>query len=660
MTMKHHTDFSDILQENERRKAASRVRYDQLTGEGCCGPRRRVAVDFGNGHVPELYLPESMIEASAALRSALRGSGGGPVPNPLGSADEFDRLRIAHDFEYWCRTCVTITLKGVGREGPLVLNAPQRRLAAELERQRLAGLPVRVVLLKARQWGGSTLVQMYMAWMQLVVRTHWNSVICGHLRGTSAAIKGMYTRVLRNYPQRFLPEGHKPEFKRFEGSANAHLITGRDCLVITGSAVTQEMVHGYDVSMAHLSEVAFWPDTDRHSPGDVMRSICGTVPLVAGTLIVLESTANGVGSYFHSLWLNACAGRGGYAPVFVPWHEIDGYSVDVADPLALWKSLDDYERRLWHMGCTLEQIAWYRAKRGEYATHDQMMAEFPSNDIEAFAVTGRNVFAQADVEALRQGCRAPSFTGDIAAADGRLAGIALHPDPHGALQVWQMPHKAAVRNRYVVAVDVGGRSLKADYSVIAVLDRGDDPACCVPEVVAQWRGHTDHDLLAWKAAQMARFYCNALLVIESNTLETASSEGDGSRYIMHVIGRHYGNLYCRRRGVPGFQTNVRTKQQVIYGLIAAVRDRRIVERDHEALNELNCYELKPNGSYGAMRGRHDDVLMTRAIGIHFVERLNARSQCTVPQAELDAMTAAAAVAVGRKPAKGQLSITDFM
>lgn len=223
-----------------------------------------------------------------------------------------------------------------------------------------------------------------------------------------------------------------------------------------------------------------------------------------------------------------------------------------------------------------------------------------------------------------------------------------------------MPHKAAVRNRYVVAVDVGGRSLKADYSVIAVLDRGDDPACCVPEVVAQWRGHTDHDLLAWKAAQMARFYCNALLVIESNTLETASSEGDGSRYIMHVIGRHYGNLYCRRRGVPGFQTNVRTKQQVIYGLIAAVRDRRIVERDHEALNELNCYELKPNGSYGAMRGRHDDVLMTCAIGIHFVERLNARAQCTVPQAELDAMTAAAAVAVGRKPAKGQLSITDFM
>lgn len=649
--------ITDVINENERRHRARRVTYDPLTDEGCCGPRVPVDVDTGTGTVQRLYLPQSMVDACPALRV----TSGQPVINPLGSADAFDRVRIEHDFEFWCRSCVTVTLKGQGREGPLVLNAPQRRLTAELERQRLAGQPIRVVLLKARQWGGSTLVQMYMAWMQMVVRTHWNSVICGHLRSTAAAIKGMYTRLLRHYPQRLLPEGGKrPDFKRFEGSANAHLLTTRDSLVIIGSAVAQEMVRGYDVSMAHLSEVAFWPDTDRHSPGDVMRSICGTVPLNPDTLIVLESTANGVGSYFHTLWLNAQAGRGGYAPVFVPWHEIEGYSTPVADPASLWRSLDDYERYLWDAGCTLEQIAWYRTKRGEYATHDQMMAEFPSNDIEAFAVTGRSVFAQADVEAMRPGCRPPLFTGDIAATDGHLAGISLHPDPHGPLQVWCMPQSSTLSSRYVVVVDVGGRSHKADYSVIAVIDRGENPDGDVPEVVAQWRGHTDHDLLAWKAAQVARFYANALLVIESNTMETATSEGDGARYIMHVIGRQYGNLYCRRQGKPGFQTNVQTKQQVIYGLIAAVRDRRYVERDHEALNELNCYELKPNGSYGAIRGRHDDVLMTRAIGLHFVEILNSRARCRVPQAEVAAMTAAPVAVGGGGMAARQLAISDFI
>ena len=658
----HNFDYSlaglnAALAENARRKSAKAVAYDPLTGLGCCGERRTVAIDFGGGDVRQLHLPVAMLRAHSALGAALEPGFAGVVANPFGTAEAFSRARIAHDFEYWCRVCATVTLKGLGREGPLALNAPQRRLAAELERQRLARQPIRVVLLKARQWGGSTLVQMYMAWMQLVVRTHWNSVICGHLRGTSAAIKGMYTRLLRRYPQVLLPGGVRPAFKRFEGCGSAHVVAGRDCLVVTGSAVSQEAIRGYDVSMAHLSEVAFWPDTTRHSPGDVMRGICGTVPLAPDTLIVLESTANGVGSYFHTLWLRACAGKGGYAPVFVPWHEIEGYSSPVADASALWTSLDDYERGLWERGCTLGQIAWYRAKRAEYATADQMMAEFPSTDIEAFAVTGRSVFAQADVEALRPGCRPPAFVGDVAASDGRLKGIALHADPNGRLKVWAMPQPSQLRSRYVVAVDVGGRSLKADYSVIAVLDRGEEPERSVPQVAAQWRGHTDHDLLAWKAAQLARLYDNALLVVESNTLETATSEGDGSRYIMHVIGRSYGNMYCRRQGKPGFQTNVHTKQQVIYGLIAAVRDGRIVERDHEALNELNCYELKPNGSYGAIRGRHDDILMTRAIGLHFVERLNARSTCRIPDSEHAAITQRPA-----RPASAphQLQITDFL
>ena len=55
----------------------------------------------------------------------------------------------------------------------------------------LQGRPVRVILLKARQWGGSTLVQMYLAWMQLVRHQGWNSLICGHLHATSKGIKRM-------------------------------------------------------------------------------------------------------------------------------------------------------------------------------------------------------------------------------------------------------------------------------------------------------------------------------------------------------------------------------------------------------------------------------------------------------------------------------------
>ena len=140
------------------------------------------------------------------------------------------------------------------------------------------------------------------------------------------------------------------------------------------------------------------------------------------------------------------------------------------------------------------------------------------------------------------------------------------------------------------------------------------------------------DRLAWKAAQIARFYDNALLVIESNTLETHGQQafgfegGDQSVFILHEIREVYDNLYARpqspdeiRQRAPvryGFHTNVRTKPAIISTLIAVVRDALYVERDERCLDEMLTYERRPNGSYGAIDGCHDDLLMTRAIALH--------------------------------------------
>ena len=66
----------------------------------------------------------------------------------------------------------------------------------------------------------------------------------------------------------------------------------------------------------------------------------------------------------------------------------------------------------------------------------------------------------------------------------------------------------------------------------------------------------------------------------------------------------------------GFHTNMATKPMVISTLIAAVRDGLYIERDTAAISEFLTYEQKENGSYGALQGHHDDILMTRAIGLH--------------------------------------------
>lgn len=206
----------------------------------------------------------------------------------------------------------------------------------------------------------------------------------------------------------------------------------------------------------------------------------------------------------------------------------------------------------------------------------------------------------------------------------------FEPSTAGKLEVWSYPAADAgiYDSRYIVVVDIGGRSESSDYSVIAVFDRTTLDAGL--EVVAQWRGHCDHDILAWKAAAIARWYGNAHLVYESNTLETDNTEGDPSLFILNDIAYQYDNLYYRiysevgeplvhRR--PGFHTNRSTKTAAITRLNAALRDRLLIERDQRACNEMSTYRYMPNGSAGAQIGNHDDIVITRAIAFAILPSL---------------------------------------
>ena len=590
-----------ILAEDARRRearAAAEGGYDPVEGRGCCGPRE--LVDTPVEGLPRAFVPRAMT-ADPSYGSVRHDTAG------------WRRLRCRHDFEYWCAACVCIKHKTLGHDVPFVLNAPQRRVAAMLEADRRAGRPMRMIMLKARQWGGSTLVQMYMAWIQSCVRRNWHSLICAHVKDTAASIRGMYTKMLAAYPSELWDGDEPPRFRPFERSINVREIAGRGCRVTIGSAENQEAVRGADYSMAHLSETAFWPATPRNSPADFIRAVCGAIALIPDSLIVMESTANGVGSYFHSEWLRCKAGDGDKHAVFVAWHEIEIYRLQPPDPEGLAASMNAYERMLWDAGLCLDQIYWYRRKRAEYADAAQMMAEFPTTDTEAFLNTGRGVFAPEAVERLRADCT-------VEPRRGETDGHRFRDDSLGGLRMWRDAEEGV---RYVAAVDIGGRSSASDWSVIAVMRRARLPGER-HEVVAQWRGHTDHDLLVRHAENIARHYNRALLIIESNTLETEAG-GYPNLFVLSRLAERYGNLY-RREGFDsatgrrteriGFHTNRATKALVVAELIAAVRDGSYTERDPEACNELLTYEQLPNGAYAAKCGCHDDIVMTRALALH--------------------------------------------
>ena len=569
------------------------------------------------------------------------------------------RIRNKYDFPFWAATFVYIKNKGGGEDVLFRLTRPQRRFVERLERLRKADKPIRLVLLKARQWGGSTTSQIYMAWLQLVHKVGLNSLIIAHQGAGSDEIKDMFDRMIKNYPVDMLHKlgetysENEPKMVGVGKSGSIHRVPQRNCKIKIGTAERPDSCRGGDYNLVHLSEVGLWKATDGKKPEDIVRSACSGILLRPYTMIVYESTANGTGNFFQKEYDDAKKVKSQFEAMFVSWFDIEQYSLPLDDVEAFAQML--YANRendgipssreengkylwwLWEKGATLEAINWYIQERAKYTEHGLMAAEFPSDDVEAFVHSGARVFDKYKVEKLKASCKPPRYVGEVY-ADGdegkkALQNLRFVGDSQGLLHIWEMPEiydDEVVTDRYLTVVDVGGRSNKADWSVIVVFDRLFMNDGGKPTVVAQWYGHIDIDLLAWKAAQIAAFYDNSMLVIESNTLETHDKErqvdGDQSQFILNQIKDVYPNLYARkqseeaiREGLPvnyGFHTNIATKPMVISTLVKVIRESLYVERDARCLDEYLCYEKKPNGAFGAIIGKHDDLLMTRAIGLH--------------------------------------------
>ncbi len=669
---------SDIISENDSRRNKMYSRFNPITGEGSIG--ERICVSIPDFPIKRMWLPISMMDntfvktliSSKGIDGMLRDVMS--ITDPTSKdreavIDRFVRLRCLHDFPFWAATFVYIKNKDVGQPDCLFrLTYPQRRFVEMLERMRRAGKPIRIILLKARQWGGSTTSQIYMAWLQLIHRTGLNSLIISNYNKGSETIKGMFKKMIEAYPVSMLHDVgdvYSENEEKLVGvgrSGLTQLVPQRNSTISIGSAESPDSCRGGDYALVHLSEVGLWKATEGKKPEDIVRSACSGVLYRPYTMIVYESTANGVGNFFHNEYVAAKDTdiKSQFEPLFVSWFDIELYQIPFSDRKEMESFAKQlYDNRLngsaksdreecgkylwwlWEIGATLEGIHWYIEERAKYHDHGSMASEYPSDDVEAFVNSGSAVFDKYAIEALRSTTKQPPrYIGDVFAYgdEGKdaLRDLRFKSDSQGMLWIWNLPDPVnpkdmeKVTDRYLTVVDVGGRSNKADWSVIVVFDRLLMMDGGKPSVVAQWYGHIDMDLLAWKAAQIAAFYDNSLLVIESNTLETHDKErdvdGDQSAAILNQIKDIYPNLYARKQsedaiiqGLPvryGFHTNIATKPMIISTLVKVIREGLYIERDKRCIDEFMNYEKKPNGSFGARQGTHDDLLMTRAIGLH--------------------------------------------
>lgn len=660
-TMSDEELIEMVLEEDARRSKIMSQPYDPVSG--VMSPGTRFVINIPELEQGPIRIPVAMQEIPE-VKALMEGKSLAEVFHVSieNARRQWFLIRCRYDFPFWAYKCAHIKNKNGGMPLPFLLNAPQRKLIGEFEKMREEGLPIRIILVKARQWGGSTATQIYMLWIQLMRMQGFNSLIVAHQNSGTEEVMAMAKTALDCYPRHLLdPDGapfqEKEKIYVSAGwSRSAIKIPRRNFRIKIGSAERPDSSRGGDYALVHLTEVGLWKKTLGKSPEDIIRAATSGVLLRPETMIVMESTANGVGNFFHNEYEAAKKGTSLYRPVFVAWHEIEQYATPVEDRRAMAERIvknrlsdftDDerfpsgsYIWNLWEDGARLDAINWYEKTRRAYNNPDQMLSEYPGNDIEAFVNSGAHVFNRKMALELRKRCMPARFSGELEGnadyGERALEGITLEEDPNGRLKIWDKPdirngEAAGMQDRYLTVVDVGGRSMKADWSVIAVFDRirmlyGSGG----PAIAAQWRGHCDMDILAWMAARIAKWYGNSLLVIESNTLETRDPDryvdGDQSGFILNQLRDCYPNLYARRQspediveGRPkkyGFHTNSATKPMIISNLVRVVRERLYIERDERCIDEYLTYERRQNGSYGAVTGKHDDMLMTRAIGLH--------------------------------------------
>lgn len=120
----------------------------------------------------------------------------------------------------------------------------------------------------------------------------------------------------------------------------------------------------------HNSECAFWPNASEHAQG-----LMQAVGEQNNTEIILESTANGIGNYFHSVWTAAEQGKSDFQAIFVPWFWQPEYRAFYNQPNEEI-SLSEEEQNLMDIyseaGLTREHIYWRRFKIGQFSNdHEQ-------------------------------------------------------------------------------------------------------------------------------------------------------------------------------------------------------------------------------------------------------------------------------------------------
>lgn len=536
-------------------------------------------------------------------------------------------------------------------------NRAQRKFAAFLIHCLVNGIPIRCIILKARQLGFSTLIAAFFYWLSSM-NPHRGALVVAHEMDSARNLFDKSKLFYKCTPQEMRPmkkNSNRTEIYFANPDEDGPL--GLESRILVETAGNEDLGASFTLHFVHLSEFARYEKVV--DVKNMMTSLNQAIPNLPGTAKIIETTAQGEG-YFKDMWDNE---ESEYEKIFISWIAQEEYRLecdpknypelsDVEDTLfgneemeaenvrqqivywyPEWKEpTPSNKKRIDHE--VMCRIVWRRWAIKELCENDKtkFRQEYPTTPDDAFAVSGTGVFDQKMLAETKRALKLAIAEKRIVPATYRYAAKSsdsrthnknwwkrsFYQAPYGALTVYEDPIPG---EKYVIGADPSD----------GLLEGGDNSAACVLHCgvgrlrqVAMWAKPIEPDEFADLLYGLGMLYNKALLGVEVENMGRAT-------LLRLAKDLFYPNLFFRklqdelsekRQTKFGWYTTSISKPIMISTGQAAVRDDDINLMDIPTIDEFTAYKRMDGGSYGAPQGKKDDRVMSTLIAIQMAKQIH--------------------------------------
>jgi hypothetical protein len=543
--------------------------------------------------------------------------------------------QLYYDPEFFIEWALSVSPIEGGTLVPFILNPGQRTVVGKVKELEAAGKPVRIIVLKSRRQGISTLCEALVYW-KTSTRENVNGICVAHDKDTAGEIFRM-SQTFYDTDRRHQIPGLMPEIAASNERAlrfanpdkrTRHVRPGLKSNFLVETAEGKGVGRSLTLQAAHCAEVAYY--TSPH----VAAGLGIAVTKAPDSLMIWESTANGTGNLFESTWVDAVLGRNDWVPVFLGWHD-DPRNVSYVSPEERdhweWQTKEEQEMaEKFHL--TLEQVKWRRIMiaspemiRPGMHPEDVFRQEYPIDPEEAFVASGSHFFLPEGLKRLKEsqkGPRSPAFIGDIQREKLTEDSVKVYPptvrftnNRFGSLQMWELP---IAGEDYVIGGDVAEGLSHGDNSIAWVFRRSNQ------RFVARLKTRSlEPDQFGVACAELGWFFNEALVGIEQNGPGIAANMAlrrQGYRRMWYE--RDIVNLDEPMRNFIGWRTTALNRRPMLDTLEMEIRNLGFEMPAADFYDEARTFRLVETGNDGnrharpqALAGKHDDEIMSVAIAL---------------------------------------------